>query len=82
MASGVSARADGVSQRQAPRPGPPGHFVPGATAQMFDWLKRAGSGPSYNAGIWHLYRELAEQARAQTPTPEPLSTLLPILRRW
>ena len=37
-----------------------------STAQMLDWLKRAGSGPSSNAGIWHLYRELAEQARTQT----------------
>jgi hypothetical protein len=34
-------------------PGPPGHFVPGATAQMLDWFNR-GSGPSSNAGIWQL----------------------------
>jgi hypothetical protein len=53
-----------------------------STAQMLDWLKRAGSGPSSNAGIYQLYKELAEQARTQTPKPAPLSTLLPILRRW
>jgi predicted phage terminase large subunit-like protein len=53
-----------------------------STAQMLDWFKRAGSGPSSNAGIWILYKELAEQARTQTPKPAPLSTLLPILRRW
>jgi predicted phage terminase large subunit-like protein len=53
-----------------------------STAQMLDWFKQAGSGPSSNAGIWYLYKELAEQARTQTPKPAPLSTLLPILRRW
>jgi predicted phage terminase large subunit-like protein len=53
-----------------------------STAQMLDWFKRAGGGPSSNAGIWYLYKELAEQARTQTPKPAPLSTLLPILRRW
>ena len=42
-----------------------------STAQMLDWFKRAGSGPSSNAGIWHLYKELAEQARTQTPKPAP-----------
>jgi predicted phage terminase large subunit-like protein len=52
-----------------------------STAQMLDWMKRAGSGPTSNAGIWHLYRELAEQARTQTPKPARLSSLLPILRR-
>jgi hypothetical protein len=52
-----------------------------STAQMLDWIKRAGSGPTSDAGIWHLYRELAEQARTQTPRPAPLSTLLPIPRR-
>jgi predicted phage terminase large subunit-like protein len=50
-----------------------------STAQLLDWFKR-GSGPSSNAGIWHLYRELAEQACTQTPKPAPLSMLLPILR--
>jgi predicted phage terminase large subunit-like protein len=44
-----------------------------STAQMLDWLKRAGSGPRSNAGIWHLYKELAEES--QTARPEPLSTL-------
>jgi predicted phage terminase large subunit-like protein len=55
-----------------------------STAQMLDWLKRAGSGPTSNAGIWHLYRERyeAQQAGAsQTAQLPPLSTLLPILRR-
>ena len=49
---------------------------------MLDWFKRAGSGPTSNAGIYQYYKELAEQARTQTPKPAPLSTLLPILRRW
>jgi predicted phage terminase large subunit-like protein len=53
-----------------------------STAQMLDWFKRAGGGPGSHAGMWHLYKGLAEQARAQTPKPAPLSTLLPILRRW
>ena len=56
-----------------------------STAQMLDWLKRAGSGPTSNAGIWHLYRERydAQQAGAsQSPQLPPLSTLFPILRRW
>jgi hypothetical protein len=30
---------------------------------MLDWFKR-GAGPSSNAGIWHLYRELAEELRS------------------
>jgi predicted phage terminase large subunit-like protein len=53
-----------------------------ATAQLLDWFKQVGSGPSSNAGIWHLYRELAEKARTCVPRPAPLSTLFPILRRW
>jgi predicted phage terminase large subunit-like protein len=53
-----------------------------STAQMLDWFKRAGSGPTSNARIYQYYKELAEQARTQTPKPAPLSTLLPILRRW
>jgi predicted phage terminase large subunit-like protein len=59
-----------------------------STTQMLDWFKR-GSGPSSDAGIWHLYagiwhlyKEHYEQARTQTPRPAPLSTLFPILRRW
>jgi predicted phage terminase large subunit-like protein len=54
-------------------------------AQMLDWMKRAGSGPSSNAGIWHLYRQQyeAQQAGAsQATTLPPLSTLLPRLRWW
>jgi predicted phage terminase large subunit-like protein len=31
-----------------------------STAQMLDWMKRAGSGPTSNAGIYQLYKELAE----------------------
>jgi predicted phage terminase large subunit-like protein len=56
-----------------------------STAQMLDWLKRAGSGPTSNAGLWHLYRERyeAQQAGAsQSPQLPPLSTLLPRLRWW
>jgi predicted phage terminase large subunit-like protein len=55
-----------------------------STAQMLDWMKRAGSGPSSNAGVWHLYREQyeAQQAGAQTAQLPPLSTLLPRLRWW
>jgi hypothetical protein len=49
---------------------------------MLDWFKQAGGGPRSNAGMWHLYKELAEQTRTQTPKPAPLSTLLPVLRRW
>jgi predicted phage terminase large subunit-like protein len=54
-----------------------------STAQMLDWMKRAGSGPSSNAGIWHLYREQyeAQQAAGSSALP-PLSTLLPRLRWW
>jgi predicted phage terminase large subunit-like protein len=33
-----------------------------STAQMLDWFKR-GSGPTSNAGIYELYRQLAEEAR-------------------
>jgi len=51
-----------------------------STAQMLDWFKQ-GSGPGSNAGIYQLHKELAEQVRAQTPKPAPLSTLLPLLRR-
>jgi predicted phage terminase large subunit-like protein len=43
-----------------------------ATAQFLDWFKR-GSGPSTNAGIHQLYRELAE--RRPTTRPEPLSVM-------
>ena len=55
-----------------------------STAQMLDWLMRTGSGPTSNAGIWHLYQERyeAQQSGAQTAKLPPLSTLLPILRRW
>jgi len=50
-----------------------------STAQMLDWLKRAGGAPATNAGIWHLYRERyeAQQAGVSSPArPEPLSIIL------
>jgi phage terminase large subunit-like protein len=34
-----------------------------STAQLLDRFKR-GSGPSSNAGIWHLYKELYEAQQA------------------
>src|SRR5271166_3973366 len=48
-----------------------------STAQMLDWFKQAGSGPTSNAGIWHLYREQyeAQQAALQNSRPEPLSVM-------
>jgi predicted phage terminase large subunit-like protein len=49
-----------------------------STAQMLDWFKQAGSGPTSNAGIWHLYKQRfeAQQAGAwQTERPEPLSVM-------
>jgi hypothetical protein len=49
-----------------------------STAQMLDWFKQASSGPSSNAGIWHLYKQRyeAQQAGAsQTARPEPLSVM-------
>jgi len=46
-----------------------------STAQMLDWFKR-GSGPSSDAGIFELYRQRAEEARAAPPArPEPLSSM-------
>ena len=57
-----------------------------STAQMLDWFKQAGSGPSSNAGIWHLYKQQyeAQQTGSQPARPEPLSVMarrLGILRR-
>jgi hypothetical protein len=46
-----------------------------STAQMLDWFKQAGSGPTSNAGIWYYYKEIAEQARTQPARPEPLSVM-------
>ena len=48
-----------------------------STAQMLDWFKQAGSGPTSNAGIWHLYKQQyeAQQAGLQTTRPEPLSVM-------
>ena len=45
-----------------------------STAQMLDWFKR-GAGPSSNAGIFELTRQLAEEARAAPTQPEPLSVM-------
>jgi hypothetical protein len=63
VAGSLSARPDGLPRWPARRPGPPGHFVPGATAQLLDWFKR-GAGPSSNAGIFELYRQRAEELRS------------------
>jgi hypothetical protein len=52
-----------------------------STAQMLDWFKQAGSGPTSDAGIWHLYKQRyeAQQAGAsQTERPEPLS----VMAKW
>ncbi len=46
-----------------------------STAQMLDWFKRAGSGPITDAGIWHLYKQRAEELRASPPGLEPLSVM-------
>ena len=49
-----------------------------STAQMLDWCKQAGGGPSSNAGIWRLYEQQYEAQRAassQTPKREPLSVM-------
>ena len=76
MASRIPARADGF-------PGGKHDDQVDSTAQMLDWFKQAGSGPSSNAGIWHLYKERYEaQQAAGSPSLPPLSTLLPHLRRW
>jgi hypothetical protein len=45
-----------------------------STAQMLDWFKQAGSGPTSNAGIWHLYKE-AQARGPHTARPEPLSVM-------
>jgi predicted phage terminase large subunit-like protein len=37
-----------------------------STAQMLDWFKR-GAGPTSSAGIFELYRQLAEEARGHRP---------------
>ena len=43
---------------------PPDTSFWGPTAQMLDWMKRAGGGPTSNAGIWQLYKERDEAQRA------------------
>ncbi len=51
-----------------------------STAQLLDWLKQAGREPG---GIYQYYKELAERTGAsQAPKLPPLSTLLPLFRRW
>ena len=58
MGCAIPRRADDVSERQARRSGPRGHFVPGATAQMLDWFK----GTARESGGFHgYYRTLAEE---------------------
>ena len=53
-----------------------------STAQMLDWFKQAGRGPTSHAGIYQYYKELAEGLRNSPPArPAPLSTLLPIFQR-
>jgi hypothetical protein len=44
---------------------------------MLDWIKQAGSGPTSNAGIWHLYKQRYEgqQAGSHAARPEPLSVM-------
>jgi predicted phage terminase large subunit-like protein len=49
-----------------------------STAQVLDWFKR-GSGPSSDAGIHQLYKEVAE--RPHTARREPLSTIAKRLGR-
>ena len=74
MACRIPARADGVPERQARRPGPPGHFVPGATSHMLDWFKLPA-----RRGIYQLYEEryqAQQAATSQTPKLRPLSMLL------
>jgi predicted phage terminase large subunit-like protein len=48
-----------------------------STAQMLDWFKQAGSGPTSNAGIWNLYKQQyeAQQAGLQNQRPEALSVM-------
>jgi len=49
-----------------------------STAQMLDWFKQAGSGPTSNAGIWHLYKEQYEarqRGELRPAKPEPLSVM-------
>jgi predicted phage terminase large subunit-like protein len=48
-----------------------------STAQILEWFKQAGSGPTSNARIWHLYRQRyeAQQEGLETPRREPLSVM-------
>src|SRR5262249_31559054 len=39
-----------------------------STAQFLDWFKR-GSRPSFNAGIWHLYKSGTKPSRPVVPSP-------------
>jgi hypothetical protein len=50
-----------------------------STAQMLDWMKRAGSGPSSNAGIWHLYREQYEAQQAGAAQSPQLPAVIDIV---
>jgi hypothetical protein len=44
---------------------------------MLGWFKRAASGRTSNAGIWHLYKQRyeAQQAGSHAARPEPLSVM-------
>ena len=49
-----------------------------STAQMLDWFKQAASGPTSNAGIWHLYKqryEAQQRGDLRPAKPEPLSVM-------
>ena len=49
-----------------------------STAQMLDWFKQAGRGPTSNAGIWHLYKqrfEAQQRGELRPARPEPLSVM-------
>jgi hypothetical protein len=70
MARRIPARADGV-------PNGKHDDQVDSTAQMLDWFKQAGRGPTSSAGIRHLYRQRyeAHQAGLDTPRCEPLSVM-------
>jgi hypothetical protein len=73
LARRIPARADFLSARPARRPGPPGHSVPVATAQMLDCFKRAGAEPQH--WMWQLYIQQHRAEEPHNPRPEPLSVI-------
>jgi hypothetical protein len=73
MACRIPARADRLPARPPRQPGPPRHFVLGATAQMLDWFKQVGAEPQQRAQEPH------------NPRSEPLSVIarrLGLLRQF